>query len=370
MLAEKFHKFESSATIRCGALSGIDAVLKRRGLNTPAVCEQAGVDPGVLSDPDLRFEVRRYVEFLESAARMCQDDELGLRLGYQQPLSTMGALSDMFLAAPDVKSAIRVGIDYMPMHQEGARLELSVEGGLAILSYSVRDPGLLEYRQDAELSVAKMLRFARAIARRSDWAPSAVFFEHPAPPDTTVHLKIFGAPVYFSQPQNGIAFPRELLQMRTAGGAQRNTPMPAKAMSLWVSKPQRDLLGELRLHVMRALRQGQTSIDECAAAFGLSRRTFQRRLSAEGVLFEQLVEGIRYELACHYLKQSHLSLTEIGYLLGYAELSSFSRAFRRWSGTCPHEFRRSQLSKLCAEQELPIAYGAQIVTLPASRVRN
>jgi len=66
----------------------------------------------------------------------------------------------------------------------------------------------------------------------------------------------------------------------------------------------------------------------------------QRRLAAAGVVFEELVESTRFELASHYLKQAHLSLTEIGYLLGYAELSTFSRAFRRWLGCSPQTFRR------------------------------
>ena len=339
MAAESFQRRDAAPTIRCGALSGLDGFLRRSGVQTPALCERAGVDPLALGDPDSRMEVRSYVALLESAARQSHDDSLGLRLGYQQPLTTVGVLSSMYLQACDVGAAIQCGIDHLPLHQEGARLKLSLEGPHAVLSYSVRDPGLLDYRQDAELSVAKMLRFARAIAGTSDWSPVAVYFEHPAPRDTSEHRKLFGAPVYFSQACNGIVFPKELLNHRISGGHSGVAPAPVDPVAQQAGCTQLDLAGELRLHIVQALRQGHISIDDCAAAFGLGTRTLQRRLAAAGVVFEELVESTRFELARHYLKQAHLSLTEIGYLLGYAELSTFSRAFRRWSGRSPRAFR-------------------------------
>jgi len=97
----------------------------------------------------------------------------------------------------------------------------------------------------------------------------------------------------------------------------------------------------MRRHITRVIRHGQTSINECAAAFGWHVRTFQRRLKAAGVTYDELLETTRHDLAVHYLKHRHLSLTEIGGLLGYAERSTFSRAFRRWSGCSPQAFRRN-----------------------------
>jgi AraC-like DNA-binding protein len=341
VFAENCRSYETSATIQCGALSGIDELLKQRDVNAAALFERMGVDPSGLDNPDARIDHRRYVELLESAARVSHDETLGLRLGYQQPLSSLGTLSNVLLGATDIKSAIQAVITHLPMHQEGARLELSLDGEQAVLSYSVRDPGLLEYRQDAELSVARILRFAHAmVGGPRGCAPSAVYFEHPAPRDTSVHRRLFGAPVYFSRGRHGIAFPREFLNQRVTAAVLQGTPTPVLAPSSQTKGPHLDLAGELRLHIVRAMRQGHVSICDCAAAFGLSTRTFQRRLTTAGVLFESLVDSTRYELARIYLKQAHLSLTEIGHLLGYAELSTFSRAFRRWSGCSPQTFRR------------------------------
>ncbi|MFT4047430.1 MAG: helix-turn-helix transcriptional regulator [Solimonas sp.] len=85
-------------------------------------------------------------------------------------------------------------------------------------------------------------------------------------------------------------------------------------------------MSELRRRVLGALPQGHPTIDAIAAQLGLS--------------FQQLVEELRHESACRYLRQGHLPLTEIGYLLGYSEPSAFSRAFRCWSGDSPLAYRR------------------------------
>ncbi|HWY24103.1 MAG TPA: helix-turn-helix transcriptional regulator, partial [Nevskia sp.] len=101
-----------------------------------------------------------------------------------------------------------------------------------------------------------------------------------------------------------------------------------------------DLLARVRQHILRGLRAGPVSIEAVAASLDLSERTLQRRLGECGATFNELIEGMRFELSQRYLRQDHLSLTEIGYLLGYSELSAFSRAFRRWAGVSPIEFRK------------------------------
>jgi AraC-like DNA-binding protein len=197
---------------------------------------------------------------------------------------------------------------------------------------------LVDCRQDTELAVGRMLRFGRAIARRPDFVPAAVYFEHPRPPDITEHRRMFGAPIYFSQSCSGLVFPKDLLR-RPVKASNRSSPTSGSPVDT-PSRLSLDLTDQMRRHITRVIRQGRTSINECAAAFGWHIRTLQRRLKALGVTYDELVETTRRDLALHYLKQGHLSLTEIGSLLGYAELSTFSRAFRRWVGCSPQAFRR------------------------------
>jgi AraC-like DNA-binding protein len=338
MLAANIRQNESTATIRAAALGGLDRVLGRNGIRLASLCERVEVDPAHLRNPESRLPVSSFIELLELAATQAKDDALGLHLCSQQPLSTLGAMADMYLQSPDCLTAIQAGISWMSLHQEGATLELTIDGRHAVCAYTIRSPFLIECRQDTELAIARMLRFGRAISRRPDFVPTAVYFEHPTPRNVAEHRRVFGAPIYFSQSCNALVFPKELLRQPVKGstcGAPR-WRLPVDAPSPYPI----DLSDQMRRRITRLIRRGRTSINECAAAFGWHVRTLQRRLKAVGVTYDELLETTRHDLALHYLKQRHLTLTEIGSLLGYAELSTFSRAFRRWSGCSPQAFRR------------------------------
>ncbi len=330
------------ATMRCASLAGLDALLARRGVSLGQVCAGVGVDPALLSRPEHRLPVRQFVALLEEAARVSGDHSIGLRLGASHGPDSFGPLGDAILHAPDVAGAIANVSRYFFVHQEGACLDLRIEGGKVVISYSIRDAEILEYRQDAELSIAKMLNFARIAIGCRGWTPSAVYFEHPEPRDSSEHRRIFGAPVYFSQPYNALVAPREILAARVNGAdLGRLTELHKLAEAQAAGSPRADdLLAGVRQQILRGLRAGGVSIEKVAAALDLSERTLQRRLGESGATFNELVERMRYELSQRYLRQDHLSLTEIGYLLGYSELSAFSRAFRRWAGVSPIEFRK------------------------------
>jgi AraC-like DNA-binding protein len=338
LLAANIHHNGSAATIRAAALGGLDCILARKGIRLASLCERLEIDPAHLRDGESRLPVGHFVELLELAAAQAKDDALGLRLCSRQPLSVLGAIADIYLRSPDCLTAIQAGISSMSLHQEGATLEVTIDGRHAVCAYAVRSPYLIDCRQDAELAIARMLRFGRAIARQPQWVPTAVYFEHPPPHNVAEHRRVFGAPIYFSQSCNGLVFPKVLLQRPVKGGTRSSSRWP---LPVHTPKPLSiDLPDQMRRHITRVIRHGRTSINECAAAFGWHVRTFQRRLKAAGVTYDELLETTRHDLAVHYLKQRHLSLTEIGSLLGYAELSTFSRAFRRWSGCSPQAYRR------------------------------
>jgi AraC-like DNA-binding protein len=330
------------ATMRCASLAGLDALLRRRDSSLGQVCASVGVDEALAATPEGRLPVRQFVALLEEAARASGDDQIGLRLGYGHGTDSLGSLADAIVHAPDVAGAIANVSRYFHLHQEGACLELRIDGRNALITYCIRDAGILEYRQDAELSIVKMLNFARAATGNRGWAPTAVYFEHPEPRDCGEHRRIFGAPVYFSQPYNALVAPREILAVRVNGADLGRLAQLHKLAESQASLPPQgdDLLAGVRQQILRGLRAGGVSIEKVAASLDLSERTLQRRLGECGATFNELVERMRFELSQRYLRQDHLSLTEIGYLLGYSELSAFSRAFRRWAGVSPIEYRR------------------------------
>jgi AraC-like DNA-binding protein len=91
--------------------------------------------------------------------------------------------------------------------------------------------------------------------------------------------------------------------------------------------------------VRQRLPEGAPTLEEIAASLRLAPGTIQRALAVEGIGFREAVEVTRFDLARHYLTQAHLPLSEIALLLGYSELSAFTRAFTRWAGVSPRGYR-------------------------------
>ena len=100
-------------------------------------------------------------------------------------------------------------------------------------------------------------------------------------------------------------------------------------------------VSELRAVIMELTLAGAPSVGRTAGRFGVSSRSLQRHLAQQGTAYWELVESARYELAVRFLRQSNLSVSTIASMLGYSDPSSFSRAFLRWSGKSPRNWRKS-----------------------------
>ena len=100
-----------------------------------------------------------------------------------------------------------------------------------------------------------------------------------------------------------------------------------------------DLVARVGNAIAKSLSSGVPSIDDVAASLFMTKRTLQRRLADEGVLYNEYADESRRKLAVQYVKNTKMPLTEAAFLLGYSHISAFSRAFRRWTGESPNEFR-------------------------------
>jgi AraC-like DNA-binding protein len=176
----------------------------------------------------------------------------------------------------------------------------------------------------------------------SQWAPREVHFAHKTPEQTTEHLRIFNAPVVFNCVDNSLVMDREFCAQ----------PIPAADPNLFkilghylddvLSRAPREdgLSASIRKTIAELMKDGNPKLTRVAKGLALSPRTLQRRLKEGGLEFKALVDDTRRRLAVEYLKDSENTQTEIAFLLGYSEVSAFSRAFKRWTGTTPLDHRR------------------------------
>ncbi len=197
-----------------------------------------------------------------------------------------------------------------------------------------------------EVLISGILNTIRKILHRSDINASKIEFSAVAPADTTAYPEVYGCPVSFDADALRLWLPIEILQLPIpSSDPHLKKILDQQAEALLKSIPNPDtFLKDLQLLIVHMLKAGEPSAEHIARQLNLSLRSFYRKLSGYQLQYSDLVKSIRLELAKTYLSSSELSLTEIAFLLGYAEQSAFSRAFKQWENMSPSDYRKNHLA--------------------------
>ncbi|MFQ7901462.1 AraC family transcriptional regulator [Stutzerimonas degradans] len=332
---------QKHAGVLAAAASGLCTFIERQGGDAERVLGVSGIDAQLLQHPTLSLALPNYCQVLEEAARQSGCDNFGLYYGQQFKPQALGLLGYIGLCSATVEQALINFARAFPLHQRNSLIRLVDDGECYRFDYQVRHGAILCRRQDAELTLGMARNLIRHVLG-SQWAPRAVHFEHPRPADWHEHSKVFDAPVYFEQPYNSLLIPK----------AGLNRPMPGsdpillmvmqdslRQLSL-AGGEEPDVVDDARAQIRQRLMLGEPGLDDIAEQMGMSSWSLQRRLREEGLSFSALVDKQRQELATYYLRQQQLPISELAPLLGYSETSAFSRAFRRWFGVSPRQWRQ------------------------------
>ncbi len=329
--------------ILASAATGIVDYIERLGGDIDTIFGNSGISPDMAGSTTLKLRLADFCTLFEQAAQRTGFENFGLWFGNQFQPRDLGLWGYAAISAPTLGSALETLVGLFGYHQEQSSMVLAQEtSGLVQLEYQIEVPDIIDRRQDAELSLGMFLNVIRETCG-SSWTPEEVHFEHPRTMDSYDHVRAFGAPVYFSQPTNALLFRSEILNRR----------MPAhdlKLMALMqncleqlshLDRGPVKMIDRVRSTVRSRLAAGYPSLESVARDMHVSPGAIQRDLAQGGTSFKELVETTRRELAMRYLGQRHLPVSEISFLLGYSELSAFSRAVRRWTGTSPTKVRET-----------------------------
>jgi AraC-like DNA-binding protein len=184
------------------------------------------------------------------------------------------------------------------------------------------------------------LRMMRLIIG-SEWCPTDLHFQAPKLQGLS-ELELFSrTKICFNQRHNAIALPKSVLYRPLKPWQNYDQSNPQDLYeSLRSSAPAPDFLESLRQFIRFQLPSGYVQIEVAAGSAGISVRSLQRRLTEEGLSYSHLVDQVRFNLAVDFLKDSTINLADIAFELGYTKHGNFTRAFQRWSGVTPREYRR------------------------------
>ena len=325
--------------VLAAAASGVADFIHRHGGDADRVLGQAGVPDHAIGDPLLALDLGDYCAMMELAATETQNDNFGLWFGQQFQPRALGLIGEIALASPTLGAAVENLATLFPFHQQATETRLVREGGLLRLEYRILDGRIMTRRQDAELTMGMFANVFRT-GLGNGWAPEEVHFEHLRPLDWREHQRAFDAPVHFGQRTNCVVFRDAHLDRRMpAGDLARLIGLRDRLMALAGGTGAAPFIERVRAEIRSRLADGYPHVEDVAEALGVARWTLQRRLGDNGISFSEAVEGVRRDLAGLYVRQRHIPLSDVADLLGYSELSAFSRAFRRWFGVAPITWR-------------------------------
>ncbi len=310
---------------------GIVQALESAGLDCRALFAELGLDYAALQDPDARFAQDDMTRLWHRAVAVSGDPAVGLNMARQVRPAALNVVGYALMSSRNLKEGFARLVRYQRIIAEGADLDFQPCAQGYRLSLTIQGDRLPPAPQSAEGSLAGCLTFCR-------WLTGDALRPHPA--DLEPYRQLFQAPLRFGAPRYALLF-RE---------ADVNTPLPTANEALaqlhdrfageYLSRfADSRVMHRARQILCRLLPQGEPRREAVAQALCLSERTLQRRLQEEGGSFQQLLDDTRRDLAEQYLAQPDLAPLEIAYLLGFADPSNFYRAFKRWFGVTPGEYR-------------------------------
>jgi AraC-like DNA-binding protein len=311
--------------------------LAARGRDATAIARRAGIDPDDLG-PDARVPRAALSRLWELAVEATGDPAFGLEAARHAAQTTFHALGYAVYASPTLKEAFERVVRFRRLVGDVLAVALVDAGDRYRFEFDVSaDPSVPVQAIDAIAAVTA--RQARVLHRPRPCDPLAVTFARPAPRDVTPYERTFRAPVRFAAAVNALEYARADVEGRLPAGNAELARGNDEVLVRYLARLERSrVASRVQEALLDALPDGVPSKTAIARALGMSARNLQRHLAGEGTSFKQLLDEGRVELARTYVEQGNFTVMEIAFVLGFADTSTFSRAFKRWTGTSPREY--------------------------------
>lgn len=321
------------------------ATVARLGKPVASLFERAGLDPSAPPNVEHHLAAETYYEVWELALELVQDPSLAVRVGASFDLEALEAFGFLAMSCETLRDAYERTASVRALYNVGSRWELEVDGDLMRLIWL---PWPLEVRSELarrsvnEYQVAEMLASICQMTRRC-LVPRRICFRHSAPRDVSVHQELLGRAPEFGARFDGfeaelawLAEPIRGSNVKLRAYFEKQCERSREAFS---SDPAFTAL--VRQRLAASMHGARLSMAAVARSLGMSPRSLHRRLSDEGTSFNDLLDEVRRHFAEQYLARERLAISEVAYLVGFSDPSAFFKAFRRWTGVTPSEFRLS-----------------------------
>lgn len=315
--------------------------LERAGVSRDRFLSEAGLDARSIDDGSKWLSVAEYTRAVEAAVTVSGDPAFGLHIGEHVRSVMFDVVGPLAEHAPTLRVTFETIVQYSRLISAGDEPELQEQGDSARLRFpSLRGNDAAtrvtsEFVMTAMLPMLKM--FLGATAR-----PTRVAFGYPAPEYVAEYKRIFGGIERFDQPCTQLELPRTWLDKAQPHRNPELYALLKTQADRTLGRLERDVpLSERIEQILSRQDAHRLSMQDVARELDMSARSLRRRMHAEGLSYSTLIERNRMNAAKRMLEKPNTSIQETAYALGFESTAAFHRAFKRWTGMTPKQYRDS-----------------------------
>jgi len=334
----RFHAMPSAT----GGIARLVAVrLRAAGIPLAPLLSRAGLTVEQIDDPGVRLTVQSQIKLLEIAAEALHDDLLGFHLAQDYELREIGLFYYVLASSDILADALHRAERYSGIVNDGISLQARIgKEASIVLSYIGIDRQ--SDRHQIEFWLMSLVRLCRQLTNRR-LVPSRVRVVHRRSKTPPEFRSFLGCEIEFGSSVDEVVFPAAVKLMPIVSADpylnQLLTKYCEEALAHRPESGVATLRSNVENEIATLLPHGKASAGEIARRLGMSNRTLARRLAAEGLTFSEIQTELKTDLAKRYLRDGDLPISQIAWLLGYREVSAFTHAFKRWTGTAPRQSR-------------------------------
>ncbi len=332
-------------TVSVSVLSQLLRYLAHLEVDINEVFRSAGVDPDFLKNPDVRIPIETYIAIEDDAVRISKDPNFGLHMGEFTEPGSWSILGYMMMNCRTLSEAAEKSGRYSMIIGNLIQTKAVLGWGTVKIVLSTPKHAPVLSRHCFESALSSTVRMGRYLTGKQI-DPLDVGFSYPEPASIAEYERIFRSPVLFDQKQTCITYD---INVGKTPVLQPNAKL-LEHFEHYAQEYLADIEGIdkttriVTRHILANLDSRNLTLNSIARDMSMSVRTLQNHLKSEGVVFRDLLEDTRERLAKKYLCENY-TVEDITYLLGFSEPSVFRKAFKRWSGSTPREYRQMALTR-------------------------
>uniref|UniRef100_B8HV52 Transcriptional regulator, AraC family n=1 Tax=Cyanothece sp. (strain PCC 7425 / ATCC 29141) TaxID=395961 RepID=B8HV52_CYAP4 len=313
--------------------------LDKIGAPTQQFLHQAKIPVATLDNSENLISWYSGVKFIDDIARREGIKSLGLEVGLQTPLEQLGSYGRLLRHSLTLFELFSLVEKLHHLFSSAAQVSLKYYGDYAWICHSFLAPRTMLCCQESHYTVMLYLNVIKLIAG-NEWQPSQIQMTSKKYDFLTNIDQFSDTKFRFEQATNAICFPRAFLSRSLRHfNSYSDSQRQQDRKLLQATAPALDFPRSIQQVLRYLLRGGYPNIELAAEIAGMSVRSFQRCLGREGLTYTRMVEQVRFDAAIDYLQDPNIKIIEIALELGYQDPANFSRAFKRWTGISPNEYR-------------------------------